>query len=99
MVPPKEGQVPLVFYDERQYSDLEGTPVGFNGIANLTFSGELLTVEYRDIEDRLLLTETWRTQEGVLSGVRVERGLKDPKLITIGDLGKAIGGASLGAAG
>lgn len=98
-VPPKEGQAPLVLYDDRKYTDLEGTPVGFNGLANLTFSGDLLTVEYRDIEDRLLLTEAWRTQDGVLRGVRVERGFEDPQLITIGDLSKAIGGASLGAAG
>jgi hypothetical protein len=98
-VPPKAGQAPLVLYDEREYTRLDGTPVGFNGIANLTFRGDRLTVQYRGIDDQLLLTEEWRTHDGVLTGSRIERGLEDPKLIAVRDLNVAIGGAQSQAAG
>jgi hypothetical protein len=92
-VAPKADQAPLVMYDDREYTVLEGTPVGFNGTANLTFHGERLTVQYRDINDQLLLTEEWRTQDGVLIGSRIERGLENPRLISVRELNEAIGGA------
>ena len=97
-VAPKSGPAPLVLYDERQYTVLDGTGVGFNGIANLTFQAETLTVQYRDIDDRLLLTEQWRTERGVLTGTRIERGLDDPKLVAVRDLNDAVGGVPLRAA-
>jgi len=98
-VAPKAGEAHLVMYDDRQYTELEGTWVGFNGIANLTFHGELLTVEYRDINYQLLLTEAWRTERGILIGNRIERGLDDPKLVNVRDLNDAVGGVLLPAAG
>jgi hypothetical protein len=77
---------------------LDKTAVGFNGSANLTFRGETLKVQYRDIDDRLLLTEEWRTDRGVLVGTRIERDLDDPKWVTVRDLRDAIGGVPMRAA-
>jgi len=85
--------------DTGEYRDLEGIPVGFNGVANLIFRAEFLTVEYRDISDQLLLTEVWRTQDGVLVGSRTERRLDDRKLVSVRALNDAIGGVPLRAAG
>jgi hypothetical protein len=93
-----KSDAPLVMYDDRQYTVLEGAPVGVNGIARLTFRGESLQIEYRDIEDRLLLTEEWRSKDGALVGVRAERGSDDPKLVAVRDLNDAIGGITRGAA-
>ncbi len=98
-IAPRPGEAPLVLYDDRQYTVLEETGVGFNGIANLTFRGEVLTVEYRDVNDQLLLTEVWRTDRGALIGTRIEPGLDDPKLVTVGDLNNGIGGVRLRATG
>lgn len=94
-VAPKADDAPLVMYDDRQYTVLDGVAVGFNGIANLTFRRETLKVEYRDINDQLLLTEEWRTQGGALIGTRTERGLEDPKLVGVRDLDDAVGGVPL----
>ncbi len=98
-VAPKTSEYPLVIYDDRQYAVLDGTPVGFNGLTNLTFRGDSLTVEHRDINNQLLLTEVWQTRNGILTGSRIERGLQDPKLVAVRDLSDAIGGGQARAAG
>ncbi|MGH9445352.1 MAG: hypothetical protein ACRD3O_06475 [Terriglobia bacterium] len=74
---------PLVFYDDRQYRRVSGTPVGYNGYANLLFHGRRLTVEYRDIreEDNLLLAETWEVRNGALVGKEIRVRTPDPGLI------------------
>jgi calcineurin-like phosphoesterase family protein len=96
---PKTSEYPLVIYDDRQYAVLDGTPVGFNGLTNLTFRGDSLAVEHRDINNQLLLREEWQTRNGILSGIRIERGLQDPKLVEMRDLTVAIGGSQARAAG
>jgi len=45
------------------------------------------------------VAEEWRTQDGVLTGSRIDRGLEDPKLIAVRDFNVAIGGARSQAAG
>jgi Calcineurin-like phosphoesterase len=59
---------PLRFCDQRYYDPDTQTIVpgpteyGVNGYARLTFNGPNLTVEYRDIEDTLMVTEQWQAQ-------------------------------------
>jgi hypothetical protein len=73
----------LVFYDDRQCRRVSGTPVGYNGYANLIFRGRRLTIEYRDIRegDNLVLTETWEARDGILFGRDIRVQLSDPGLI------------------
>jgi hypothetical protein len=55
---------PWHVYDNRQYPNDEGITVGYNGYINLTFQGNKLTVEYRDVKTTdpsqpPLMTEQW----------------------------------------
>ncbi len=74
---------PLVIYDDRQYRRISGTPVGYNGYANLLFRGRRLTIKYHDIrlEDNVLLTETWEVSNGTLVGKDIRINTPDPGLI------------------
>jgi hypothetical protein len=76
-------QHPLVVYDDREYRRVSGTPVGYNGYANLTFEGPRLTIEYRDIRegDNLLLTESWEVSDGMLVGRDIRFRAADKGLI------------------
>jgi hypothetical protein len=61
-IPRKDAEGPrLVIYDKRQNPDLEGLgeKLGFNGFANLIFTGARLSIEYKDIKDRHLIEEIW----------------------------------------
>lgn len=49
----------LQLYDDRIYRRARGKPVGYNGFANLRIDGAQLQIEYRDVENRLLVGETW----------------------------------------
>ncbi len=77
----KPEQSPLVVYDDREYRNISGTPVGYNGYVNLIFTGPLLRIEYRDIRERdnLLMTETWeaRGEELVGRDIRIQTSEKD----------------------
>ncbi|HYK89533.1 MAG TPA: metallophosphoesterase [Acidobacteriota bacterium] len=64
----KRADRPLVAYDNRQYDSPENITVGYNGFANLTFQGDQVVIEYRDLYDTLLLSETWQVRNGNLSG-------------------------------
>lgn len=72
---------PLVAYDSREYQRFSGKPVGYNGYVNLTFHGQRLTVEYRDVRegDNLLLTESWETRDGQLIGKDIRLHSRDKK--------------------
>lgn len=57
---PIHKDVPLRFYDSRtDYPIGNGDTAGWNGYANLTISGPHLSVEYRDVENRVLYTESF----------------------------------------
>jgi len=84
-------EFPLVLHDERVYLSLKGLAVGFNGLAHLTFRGNTLEIEHRDIRNQLLLREQWETEGGLLRGKRIERGIMDADIKTPADLGVAIG--------
>lgn len=71
-----------VLYDDRSYPNNEGIDVGYNGFINLIFDGPTLQVNYYDLYDTLLLTETWATDgKGNLYGPKfsdVSPGLCQP---------------------
>jgi hypothetical protein len=90
----KHTEYPLVFHDERQYQEINNVRVGFNGLAQLTFRGRVLQVEYRDLQNNLLLREEWESDGGALRGRNITRGIDDPALRQSRDLSVAIGGAS-----
>jgi hypothetical protein len=68
---------PLVVYDNRTYDNIDGTFVGFNGFANLTFVGNKLTVEFislsRPLERgySLLVRESWESKNGIPQGAGI----------------------------
>ena len=65
----------LVTYDARFNRRAGPIPVGFNGYVNLTFEGNRLSIDYRDVKDRSLLTEKWAVDpaSGALKGRGVEQ--------------------------
>jgi hypothetical protein len=69
--PNPKTKAPLVVYDNRRYDNIDGTFVGFNGFANLTFVGNKLTVEFislsRPLERgfSLLVRESWESKNGI----------------------------------
>lgn len=89
--PVKRPEFSLVLHDERRYETLGGLAVGYNGFANLAFRGNTLEIEYRDIDDQVLLREQWETEAGILRGMSIERGITDANIQTPKDLGVAIG--------
>jgi len=70
--PIKNPEPPLVLYDDRKYKTTEGCDLGFNGFVNLTFSGNKLKGDYRDVENRKLLEEEWEVDNGVLQGKSIQ---------------------------
>jgi hypothetical protein len=61
---PDAGKAPVRYYDARCHWLDDGTPVGQNGYANVVVDRDTLWIEYRDIDDNLLLTETFIPQAG-----------------------------------
>lgn len=53
---PDTAKAPLAFYDKRERT-LDGGTVGVNGFVMAYFSGSTLTLEYRDIDNQVLLVE------------------------------------------
>ena len=70
---------PMVLYDNRTYHFDEPITVGYNGFANLTFTGNRLTIDYRDVTNSQVMTETWETADGTLTGKHIQGGA-DPDI-------------------
>jgi hypothetical protein len=64
----KHPEAPLVCYDDRKYKTVEGSHLGFNGFMNLTFQGNTLAVEYRDLNDQSVFKENWEVENGMIIG-------------------------------
>jgi len=56
---PDVNKAPVTFYDTRSHSLDDGSRVGENGFVVLTIEGKLLTLDYRDSHNNLLLVETF----------------------------------------
>ena len=80
----------LVIYDARFNRKAGKIRVGFNGFVNLTLQGEQLLVDYRDIQDRSLLTEKWAVDlsTGTLTrlGIQQHEDLPVPEELDLPDL-------------
>ncbi len=72
------GAGPLVIYDHRRDPDVKEAEVGLNGFVKFRFRNNQLLIEYLDLKDTLLLTETWEANNGVLVGKKIDK--KDPNL-------------------
>jgi calcineurin-like phosphoesterase family protein len=58
-----------ILYDDRPYPNNENINVGFNGFCTMTFTGATLSVNYYDLHNKLLLTESWQSDpQGQLTG-------------------------------
>ncbi|MDF7822228.1 metallophosphoesterase [Runella sp. MFBS21] len=68
---PKIDTDSIVFYDQRKRKSLRRVDVGYNGFAWLKFTNEKLEIEYRDIEDKIVVTESWEVdiKTGILKKV------------------------------
>jgi hypothetical protein len=73
---------PLLAWDNRRYENDEKIDVGFNGHANLSFDGPEVSMEYVDLDGRVLISERWRVDlsSGQLEGASLEKVLQDPDL-------------------
>jgi hypothetical protein len=61
---PDPGKAPLRYYDPRSHKLDDGTAVGQNGYVNVTIEQAALKLEYRDIDNTLLLIETFTPGAG-----------------------------------
>lgn len=60
---------PLILYDKRKRKMQGGYSLGYNGFALLKLKNEKLVIEYRDIENDLIVSETWVVaDDGNISG-------------------------------
>ena len=62
-VPIKHPECKPELVDSRRYKSEEKIAVGVNGFARLTFSAAALKVDYVDVHDAILFTETWTTDD------------------------------------
>lgn len=80
----------LILFDKRKYETIEGMDVSFNGFTVLKINDNRILVEYRDINDTLLLSEEWESdiQKRIIKGINIEdKGLG---LTLMTDIQKAI---------
>jgi hypothetical protein len=64
MKQPDPTKAPLLFYDTRQHTLADGTPVGENGYVVASIDGPELRLEYRDLKDAVLLVESFTPAPG-----------------------------------
>jgi hypothetical protein len=74
--PPEKTNSPQpVFYDDR----VAGNGFGMNGHANLTFTGNILTASYVDLEGKELLNEKWSVDSaGTIALIEQQKITSDP---------------------
>lgn len=65
---PRNDTESILFYDQRRRKNLRRIGIGFNGFAWLKFDRENLSIEYRDVEDKVVVSERWTidTQTGMI---------------------------------
>ncbi|MFN8345260.1 MAG: metallophosphoesterase [Spirosomataceae bacterium] len=57
---PRVADESLLFHDRRRRTNLRRIGIGYNGFAWLTFQQETLTIEYRDMEEKVVVSEKWQ---------------------------------------
>jgi len=66
-----DDRLSLAFTDARRYPNEQQIEVGYNGYANLTFTGNSLEVVYRDLHGDAVFSESWRAAAGALTPIAV----------------------------
>ncbi len=87
--PVKHPECSPVIYDNRRYPSDEKIEVGYNGLVNLTFRNNQLFIDYRDLKNNQLLTESWEVNNGVLAG-KIQLVSQDPELRREPNLKRAV---------
>jgi hypothetical protein len=59
---PRVDSESIIFYDQRKRIRLRRVGVGYNGFAWLSFQNDALAIEYRDIEDKIVVSEKWKIE-------------------------------------
>ncbi len=71
-----------VLYDDRKYPNDENIDVGYNGYITMEFEEASLKVKYFDLNNSLLMTESWSTDEsGIFTGPMFTNMTSDPGFI------------------
>jgi hypothetical protein len=58
-MPADEDLHKIGYYDRRVRKVIKRHRLGYNGFARLLLKGNVLTVDYRDLEDKSVLEESW----------------------------------------
>ena len=71
---------PWLAWDNRRYENGEDIDAGYNGYTSLKLDGELIHVEYIDLEGRLTFTKDWQVDlsSGKLDGPNLRKIIDDP---------------------
>ena len=68
ITPPIPGyRAPLRYHDRRVYTEVEGTPIGFNGFVNIEIQAEYARLTYRDVTNRKIVVEKFEASGPRLS--------------------------------
>ncbi len=81
----------LVGFDKREREIIDDVAIGWNGYVVMKISGDKLGIEYYDQTKKLLLNETWKTDNGILKGVNITPHENDRDFVLV--KGKAWGDA------
>jgi hypothetical protein len=57
------------FVDKRPYPNDENLTIGFNGFVKMALDAKRLKVDYVDVHDAVVFSETWEVNNGALTRV------------------------------
>lgn len=66
---PKHSECRVEFVDKRTYPNDENLTIGFNGFAKMVLDANRLKVDYVDVHNLVIFSETWSVNGGVLTRV------------------------------
>jgi hypothetical protein len=66
---PKHPECRVEFVDTRLYPNGENLTIGFNGFVKMALDANRLKVDYVDIHDDVVFSETWEVNNGSLTRV------------------------------
>jgi hypothetical protein len=64
---PKHSECRVEFVDKRPYPNDENLTIGFNGFVKMALDANRLTVDYVDVYDAVVFSETWEVNNGALT--------------------------------
>jgi hypothetical protein len=70
---PKHPDCPVEFVDHRHYRNDENLTIGLNGFARIVLDGNRMSIDYVDLHDETIFSETWLVEEGVLQRQETHR--------------------------